>query len=430
MNPFAALLGGHAERKVADASALTWSSLFGAPASKTGVAVNIDNALRVSTVLACCRVLAEDIAGLPLKLYEDLPDGQKRVASTHPLHRVLFRQPNPWMTAFEWRETAMYHALLAKGAFAVKNVVGGKVYELYPLRPETVTVRQARNFDITYVVNDGRGEPMTFTQREMFHLRGPSWNGVTGLEMVQQAREAIGLGIAIEESQARLHSNGVRPGGLVSAEGTLKPETANRLREQIESIHKGIENVGKILVVDNSARFTPFAMSGVDAQTLESRKHQIEEIARMFRVFPLAIGYSDKSSTYASTEAFLQAHVTFSLRPWIERWEQAIWRDLINDDTRLDLYAKHSVQALLRGDHASRAEFYKAGLGTSSSPGWLTPNDVRQFEDMDQSDDPGADELVTVAKLSGGTKPQGAVDKPAPPGMPDPADEDPEGHTP
>lgn len=401
MNPFAALLGGPVERKVVDATNLLWDTLYGSPTSKAGVSVNLNTALRVPTVLACCRVLAEDIAGLPLKLLEEMPDGAKRIAKSHPLHRVLFRQPNPWMTSFEWRESAMYHALLAKGAFAVKNIVNGKVEELYPLLPSNVTVKQARNYDVTYEVNDGRGQTMVFPQSQIFHLRGPSWNGLTGMEMVTQAREAIGLAIATEESQARLHSNGVRPGGLVSVEGELKKDTAERLRAQIEEIHKGVEKVGKLLVMDKNAKFTPFTMTGVDAQTIEARKLQIEEIARVFRVFPLAIGYSDKSSTYASTEAFLQAHVTFSLRPWIERWEQAIWRDLINDNTRLDLYPKFSVQGLLRGDHTSRAAFYTAGLGTSSSPGWLSPNDVRRLEDMDPSSNPAADKIVTVEDLAG-----------------------------
>lgn len=424
MNPFAALLGGPADRKVVDATNLLWETLLGSPSSKAGVSVNLNTALRVPTVLACCRVLAEDIAGLPLKLLEEMPDGSKRIAKSHPLHRVLFRQPNPWMTSFEWRESSMYHALLAKGAFSVKNVVNGKVEELYPLLPGNVTIKQSRGMDVTYEVNDGRGEPMVFPQSQIFHLRGPSWDGLNGLEMISQARDAIGLSIATEESQARLHANGVRPGGLLSLEGELKPETAKRLRAQIEEIHKGVEKAGKLLVVDKGAKFTPFTMTGVDAQTIEARKFQVEEIARVFRVFPLAIGYSDKSSTYASTEAFLQAHVTFSLRPWIERWEQAIWRDLINDNTRLDLYPKFFVQGLLRGDHAARAAYFTAALGTSSSPGWMSPNDVRRLEDQDPSSDKGADEILTVEKLSGQAKPTAPAKPTKGPGDPESDTED------
>lgn len=380
-------------------------------ASKAGAHITVANALRVSTVLACQRVLAEGIAQIPLKLYREAKSGKKEPARDHPLYDALWRRPNDWMTSFEWRETAMYHAGLARGAFAYANKIRGRTVEILPFVPGNVTVKRAEDQTVTYEVRDGkRGLIGEYSREEVFHLRGPSWDGLNGMQMVNQAREAIGLAMATEESQALLHKNGARPGGVLTFPNHLEDAQRASIAAAWTAAFGGGNQFGTA-VVDLGAKYERLAMTGVDAQHLETRRHQVEEICRIFRVFPLLVGYSDKTATFASAEQFFIAHVVHSLGPWIERFEQTVDRDLLSEKDRRDGYfAKFAVNGLLRGDAAARAAYFKAMLGTSSSPGWGSPNDVRRLEDMDPSDDPGADEIITVQKLSGKAAPDPSKD--------------------
>lgn len=355
-----------------------WKRLLGLGAqSKAGVSVNLDTALRVSTVMACARVLAEGIAQLPLKLYREKADGGREVAADHPLHALLSRRPNSWMTSFEFRETMTMHAVLTGNAFAVKVTVGSEVRELLPVVPGNVTIERQPDWSVLYKIQDKDGPIGNFTADKVFHLRGPSWNGYCGLDMVKEAREAIGLAIATEENHSRLFSNGTRPSGILSVENALDQEAIERLRTAWQAGYAGLANASKTIVLDNGAKWSSMAMTGVDAQAIEARKHQIEEICRALRVFPLMVGYSDKTATFASAEQFFLAHVVHSLGPWIERWEQTIDRDLI-PARETNLYAKFSVQGLLRGDAKARAEFYTKLYGI----GAINPNEIRALEEM------------------------------------------------
>jgi phage portal protein BeeE len=757
--------------------------LAGQSTSEAGESVSIDSALRVSTVLACQRVLAEGVAQLPLKLYREAKSGKKEPATAHPLYNVLWRRPNEWMSSFEWRETSMYHAGLAQGAFAYVNKIRGQTTEVLPFVPGNVTVRQAEDHALTYEVRGSKGIIGEFPREQVFHLRGPSWNGYQGLQMVRQAREAIGLAMATEKSQALLHKNGARPSGVLMFPTSLEEEQKEAIAAAWLAAFGGGNQFGTA-VMDLGAKYERMAMTGVDAQHLEcvvpgtlvtmadgtrrlvedlrigdvvvgwldgpvaarvsavgrppakelvrittsrgrvlacstdhpvlalaslrtagsrptkeppgwisagalrpgnymrvglghaarsnglmtsdiawflgamvgdgyirtggcalsatdpgviaktrrvvedqggslsrctsnpndfaintggsangqrgnplrhlfnasalvgshshtkrvpdivmsagpdawraflsgyldtdgtigkgnrrsplvswsstsralledcqhllamlgvqsgiyavghggrrivcgqecntrpswqmvvyggsqlsrlatllspahsvkagrlamlagsppskyrpvnfefdrvvsvealgpgetvgveiegvhthitnglvthnTRKHQVEEICRIFRVFPLLVGYSDKTATFASAEQFFGAHVIHSLGPWIERFEQAIDRDLLSEkDRREGYFAKFNVNGLLRGDAAARAAYFKAMLGTASSPGWGTPNDVRRLEDMDPSDDPAADELLTVDRLTGKAAPESEEKLPA-----------------
>jgi HK97 family phage portal protein len=367
------------ERKTTDMSALTWERLLGAPNSKAGVSVTLESSLKVSTVLACTRVLANGVSQVPLKLYRETEGGAKLPAKDERLYRVLWRRPNDWMTSFEFRQVMMFHAVLTGNAYAYigRSTVYDKpsVEELIPL-VGNVCVKQANDYSLSYEVSDSRGIITRLPRESVFHLRGPSWNGYAGLDALQYAREAIGLAIATEQTHSALHANAARPGGLISIEGKLGADARDRLREQLVDRVEGLANACRTLILDQKARFTPFAMTGVDNQHLETRRHQIEEICRDLGVFPMMVGYSDKTSTFASAESFFLAHVIHSLAPWIENWEQSLARDLFPDDD--DLFAKFSLQGLLRGDAASRAEYYASGIVN----GWLTRNDARVLEDM------------------------------------------------
>ncbi|MGH6755405.1 MAG: phage portal protein, partial [Bradyrhizobium sp.] len=243
---------------------------------------------------------------------------------------------------------------------------------------------QSGDYALTYHVTGADGVTQPLPRESVLHLRGPSWNGYAGMDAIQVAREAIGLAIATEETHARLHSNGAKPGGLLSFEKELGREAKERLKALSLENASGLRNAFKTLVLDNGAKWTPFMMTGVDAQHLDTRRFQIEEICRDLGVFPQMVGYADKTATFASAEAFFLAHVIHSLSPWIENWQQVFARDLFPDED--DLCAEFSVQGLLRGDHKTRAEFYAAGIVN----GYFTRNEVRKWENLNPID--GLDE--------------------------------------
>lgn len=387
------LIGGHVERKSsASWTDRAWEILLRGPQSKSGQDITPVTALRVSAVLACCRVLAEGVAQIPLKLYQESND-RKKAATDHPAYRILWRRPNDWMTSFEFRETMMYHALLCKGGFAVKNMVRSQVRELIPVTPDRVKVEQIDG-EIVYTVRLLDGTLAPVPRQNMFHLRGPSWNGYLGMEIIDLARESIGLAISTEETHAKFHKNGAKTAGIIGIDGSLSQDAKKLLKQTFEEASTG-DNAFRTLVLDQGAKFHQMSMTGVDGQHLETRKFQVEEVCRSMRVFPQMVGYSDKTSTYASAEQFFIAHVIHSLGPWIERWEQALDRDLLTEkEVESGLFAKFSVQGLLRGDAKARAEFYASGIVN----GWMRRNEARRLEDLDPID--GLDALLVPLNMA------------------------------
>jgi HK97 family phage portal protein len=371
------------EIKSTDISALTWQKLWGEDMrAKSGVSVSLDSALKVSTVLACARVLANGVAQIPLKVYREGDDGSKAVDKKNPMHKLLSRRPNEWMTSFEFRQVSMFHAVLAGNSYSwINRGLGKQVKELIPLVPSVVKARMTRSFEMVY---DVTGVGTDIGSDQIMHLRGPSWNGIAGLDAIQTAREAIGLAIATEEAHSKLYANGAQPGGIVAVDGAMSETSYKRLRAQIDDSREGLRNAFKMWILDQGAKFSPMAMTGVDAQHIETRRFQIEQICADLGVFPMMVGYADKTATFASAEAFFLAHVIHSLEPWIENWQQVFARDLFPDDD--DVTAEFSVQGLLRGDHKTRAEFYAAGIIN----GYFTRNEVRKWENLNPID--GLDE--------------------------------------
>jgi HK97 family phage portal protein len=234
------------------------------------------------------------------------------------------------MTGFEFFETLTLHALFTHGGFAqIARNAKGEVIELFPLMPNMVTVVAGGLGEVFFDVSDGAGNKTRLPREAVLHIRGPSWDGYRGLDTVHQAREALGLAIATEETHAALHANGARPAGVLSVQGTLDPAARERLKAAWNAAQGGVRNAFKTAVLDMAATWTPMTQTGVDAQHIELRKHQIEEVCRAFRVFPQMVGHSDKTSTFASAESFFLAHVVHTLTPWVERWEQVCERDLL-----------------------------------------------------------------------------------------------------
>lgn len=367
----------------------------------SGKNVSASSAIEVSTVFACCRVIGEGVAQVPLKLMRVSKDLKSRApAKDHHLYDLLSLRPNAWQTSFEYRETVLWHALLTGNHYSFISRVDGKISELIPLEPAKVEVHQSSDFSLAYKITAQNGEQRDFPAEAIWHVRGPSWNSWSGLESVKLAREAIGLAMATEESTAALHKNGVRPSGVYSVEGTLKDDAYKSLSAWVNSHFSGAENMGKALIVDRAAKWQGTQMTGVDAQSLENRRFQIEEICRFFRVMPIMVGYSDKAATYASAEQMFLAHVVHTLAPWYERIEQSIAANLLTEvDRKNGLYVDFTEEGLLRG---AMRETKDTLLGYVNG-GLMTPNEGRAKLDLNPDADPASDQLRVPANIVGMT---------------------------
>ena len=378
--------------------------IYGGRESKSGIVVNVDRALQVATILACCKVIAEGIAQVPWRVYQET-SGKKALATAHPLYNLLYRRPNRWQTSFEFRETLAFHTVLCGNFYGFMGRVGRarELREIIPIEPSRVRVTKLANDRLDYEISGQNGASEHFPQEVIWHVKGPSWNGWMGLEGIRLAREAIGLSIATEEAHSTFHKNGAKVSGLLSMKENIGEERYKFLAAWIDKHAIGGERENKPLVLDNSADFKNMTMTGVDAQHLETRKHQIEEICRAFRVMPIMVGHADKTATYASAEQMFLAHVVHTLLPWYQRIEQSGDVNLLTDAERAEgYYTKFNPNALMRGAAADRGAFYAQGLGAGGHPAWLTPNDVRSLEEMERSDDENADKLFYPAASTAG----------------------------
>lgn len=351
---------------------------------KSGVRVGRVQALQLSTVFGCLRVLGEGIAQVPLKLMRK--QGRNLDSATdHDLYDLLAHQPNSWMTSFELRELMVWHAALCGAAhvFIVRGT-GGSILELIPLQPGSVTVTQASDYSLQYTVTAPGGATKRFPAESIWTVRGPSWNGFEGLEVLKLAREAIGLSLAAEEHHARVHSNSAAPSGLYSVEGQLTKDQYENLRGWLEREYTGLQNLARPMILDRNAKFTPHAFRGVDLQHLETRKFQIEDVCRFFRVMPIMVGYSDKAATYASAEQMFLAHLVHTLMPWYSRIEQSANANLLSRPERKSgLYVKFHERGLLRGAMKDEAEY----LSKLVQLGVLTRNEARELMERNPLDD-------------------------------------------
>lgn len=360
--------------------------IYGGPPTKTGVSVTWASALEVSTVLACLRVIAEGIAQVPFRLYQSSDNRGGAPATEHPLYNVIYRRPNRWQTSFEFRETLAFHAALVGNAYVFVGRVGSarEVRELVPLEPQFVSVLKKPDGTLSYKYNPVSGQGVEFAADTIWHIKGPSWNGYTGLEAVKLVRESVALAIASEAAHAEMHKGSAKMSGVYSVEGSLSKEKYDFLAAWLDKYAMGGERAGKPMILDLGAKFTTTQMTGVDAQHLETRKHQIEEICRGFRVMPIMVGFAGNAMTYASAEQMFIAHVVHTLSPWYERIEQSADVNLLSDAERVaGYYTKFTPNALMRGAARDRAEFYTRMVGSvNATPGIMTRNEIRALEEL------------------------------------------------
>ncbi|MCA3254940.1 phage portal protein [Bradyrhizobium sp.] len=380
-----------------DAQALTsLPDFLMMPSSKSGQQVNYATALAVTTVLACCRVIAEGIAQVPCRLRKPKTGGGSVDATEHPLFRLLYRRPNFYQTAFEFWETLLFHLVLVGNAFVFISRVGGRVHELLIIEPGKVIVKRRDDLSLEYQITGEDGSLRYIPASDIWHLRGPSWNSWMGMEAVKLAREAIGLSLALEEAHARLHQNGIQPSGIYSVEGTLKPEDHQKLVSWLKK-SAAAANAGTPLVLDRAAKWMAQQMSGVDAQHVETRRLQIEENCRALRVMPIMVGAADKVATYASSEQMFLAHVIHTLMPWGTRLEQSAEANLLTDKEQADgLFFKFYFQALMRGDFKGRQE----GLQIMRRNGIINADEWRDLEDMNPRTDEGGAQYIVEANMA------------------------------
>lgn len=353
--------------------------------SSAGKNVNERSAMQMTAVYSCVRILAEAVAGLPLHLYRYKQDGGKERAIDNNLYHLLHDEPNKEMSSFIFRETLMTHLLLWGNAYAqiIRNGKG-EVVALYPLMPNKMQVDRDENGELYYIYTRSSEEAKTMegvtvylTPRDVLHIPGLGFDGLVGYSPIAMAKNAIGLAIATEEYGAKFFANGAAPSGVLEHPGMIKDPS--RLRENWNSTFGGSANSGKVAVLEEGMKYTPISISPEQAQFLETRKFQIDEIARIFRVPPHMVGDLEKSS-FSNIEQQSLEFVKYTLDPWVIRWEQSLSRSLLNEDEKRKYFFKFNLEGLLRGDYESRM----SGYATARQNGWMSANDIRELENMDK----------------------------------------------
>ena len=353
--------------------------------SSSGKVVTERTAMQMTAVYSCVRILSEAVAGLPIHYYEYQDDGSKRKAVENPLYFLLHDEPNPDMTSFIFRETLMTHLLLWGNAYAqiIRNGKG-EVIALYPLMPNRMSVNRDDDGTIYYLysksVDEGKAEDAGYhylRKEDVLHIPGLGFDGLVGYSPIAMAKNAIGLAIATEEFGSKFFANGAAPSGVLEHPGTIKDP--KKVREAWMSQFGGSSNSGKVAVLEEGMKYTPISISPEQAQFLETRKFQINEIARIFRVPPHMVGDLEKSS-FSNIEQQSLEFVKYTLDPWIVRWEQALNKALLSDKDKNKYFFKFNVEGLLRGDYQSRMN----GYAVARQNGWMSANDIRTLEDLDK----------------------------------------------
>lgn len=354
----------------------------GSPAGKM---VNERSAMQMTAVYACVRILSEAIAGLPLHLYQYNEDGSKSKAMEHPLYHLLHDEPNPEMTSFVFRETMMTHLLLWGNAYSqiIRNGKG-EIMALYPLMPNRMEVDRDKKgrlyYRYTTVPEDAKtmdGNTVVLDPSNVLHIPGLGFDGLVGYSPIAMAKNAIGLAIATEEYGSKFFANGAAPSGVLEHPGILKDPS--KVRESWNAAFGGSSNAHKVAVLEEGLKYTPISISPEQAQFLETRKFQIDEIARIFRVPPHMVGDLEKSS-FSNIEQQSLEFVKYTLDPWVIRWEQSLQRALLSVEEKKTFFFKFNVEGLLRGDYQSRMQ----GYATARQNGWMSANDIRELENMDR----------------------------------------------
>lgn len=379
------------------ADELTRMMLVGS--SDSAIPVTPERAAREPTVFVCLRVLGESLGQLPLIVQRKADNGEREIVKDHRVARLLGKngQPNTFQTPFEFRETATRHVALRGNGYAVKVRVGGELRELLPVHPSRVTVEQDERWQLRYKVRIPNGGTETLGPDDLFQIRGPSDDGIRGVDIVTHLADTIGLSLAQIKDQNRLFSTAARLGLVLQTDASLGDEAYRRLKESVDEQHAGIDNARKTMILEEGLKAEKVSMTAEEAQSLESRKFQRSLLASLWRIPPHMVGDLDKA-TFSNIENLARQFVDYALAPWLNRWEGTLSLHFLTPSEREDgLQIKLDPRVLLRGDHKTRAEFYNKGI----SGRWLNPNEVRELEDRAPYD--GGEEFRNPAIEPAGT---------------------------
>ena len=363
---------------------------FWGGSTSSGEYVSPETALRCSAVYACVGILSESIAQLPIKVYRK--NGRERLEDKdHQLYRLLAVKPSPWQTSFSFRETMMMHLLLRGYHVAIKvKDARGNVRELLPVHPDCVSIRQKDDWELEFTVTLKTGT-VTYRQPDVLYIPFRSIDGVHPISPISYQRETIGLTLAAQKHGARTLRNGAWLSGLLTYPGVLKKEQHDRMKTTWEESYGGAENSGKTPILENGLDYKVLGMTNADAQFLETRRFQVEDVARIFGIPLHMIQSTEKSTTWGSgIEQMSIGFVQHTLLPWIRRFEESVARDLVDDP---DVEVRLKVEGMLRGDARSRFQSYKTGI----EMGVYSPNEVRELEDMNPRD--GGDVWLTPLNM-------------------------------
>ena len=351
----------------------------------SGERVDEKSAMQIATVYACVRLLAETVAGLPLHLYRTKDGGSaKERAMDHPLYKLLYRQPNPEMTSFSFREVMMTHLLLWGNCYA-QIIRDGKngVLGLYPLLPENIEIDRDDKGQIFYIyhayTDEKPGEnnkDIYFRRDEIFHVPGLGFNGLVGFSPIAMMKNALGTTLAVEKYGSSFFKNGAQPSGVLEHPGVLKDPS--KIRENWSAVYGGANNAHKVAVLEEGMQYKAISLPPEDSQFLSTRQFGVNEICRIFRVPPHMV-QDLEHATFSNIEHQSIDFVVHTLTPWLVRFEQAIVKDLLMEEEQDEYFPKFNVDGLLRGDYQSRMQGYATGI----SNGFLSPNDVHRLENWD-----------------------------------------------
>ena len=352
--------------------------------SLAGKSVTPTSAIQVSAVYACVRVIAETVASLPLHVYETTDTGSRK-ANEHPLYRLLHDEPNTEMTSFVLLYGNSYCQIIRSGR--------SKIVGLYPLLPDRMTVDRDSKGKLTYTYTTSDGKIAYLAPEDVLHIPGLGFDGVMGYSPIALEKAAIGLGIAAEEYGSKFFANGARPSGILTHPNTVKDPAA--LRASWNAAYGGSGNASRVAVLEEGMTFTPLSIPNNEAQFLETRKFQVTEICRIFRVPPHMIGDLERA-TFSNIESQNISFAVHTIRPWLVRIEQAVNRALIPENEKGRFYAQFNIDGLMRGDYKSRME----GYAIARQNGWMSANDIRALENLNPiSEEEGGDAYLVNGNM-------------------------------
>ncbi len=354
-----------------------WYQPVGQP-SLSGALINSTTAMKVSAVWGCVRLLGEIIASLPLVTYERVSEDERRKAEDNAIYWVLHDDPNPWQTHLEWVEMQTTQVLLRGNGYSeIKPGPEGPVGQLVPLSPDRMQVDWLSSGGYRYRYREPSGAERPINGEDIFHLRGLSLDGITGVSVIEYARESMGLAIASEGYAARFFGGDATPGGVLEHPGRLSPAAHDQLKKSWKQTHSGYQKAHEMAILEEGMKWHQMSLSAADSQLLESRSFQVTDVARWFRVPLHMIGSLEKETAWGTgIENLSLGFVIYTLLPWLRRWESALSRSLIVDRRRY--YPEFVVAGLLRGDQKSRYDAY----AVARQWGWLSVNDIRRLENM------------------------------------------------